>query len=105
MKMKKVTVDYSAGMPSEINFDDVLSLGWTAALTRMKVTNKGNEIKKNDSTFERHDQFVTAVQISFLINLFDNYHGDNPGKLDGVDSFEGVVAYVLEMLDSYDNIC
>ena len=28
-----------------------------------KVSNKAKEIKKNDSTFERVDQFIAAVQI------------------------------------------
>ena len=58
-------------MKNEINLDDKLSLPWLTALTRVKVTNKGKEIKKNDSTFERHDQFLAEVQKSYLLNLFE----------------------------------
>ena len=102
MKMKKVVHDYSSGMPSEINFDDVITLPWMAALTRMRVTNKGKDIKKNDSTFERHDQFIAAVQASYLANLFDNYHKNNPEKIRSLSSLKDAVSYIWEMLDSFN---
>ena len=102
MKMKKVVQDMQNGMKSEINFDDVLSVPWSAALTRTKVTNKGKDIKKNDSTFERHDQFLAAVQTSYLLNLFDNFHGDNPEKIAQVSCLDDVIVYILEMLESYN---
>ena len=102
MKMKKTSQDYSSCMKHEINFDDVLSLPWLAALTRMKVSNKGKEIKKNDKSFERHDQFLASVQSSYLVNLFDNYHGEHPEKLSSVSCLDDAVKYVLHMLESFD---
>ena len=102
MKMKKVAMDYSASMKREINFDDVLSLAWLAALTRMKVSNKGKEIKKNDSSFERHDQFLAAVQTSYFVNMFDNFNEEYPEKLISIKSTDDLVKFVLGMLDSYD---
>ena len=101
MKMKKVVVDYTSGMKSDINFDDVLTLPWMSALTRIKITNKGKDIKKNDSTFERHDQFLTAVQKSYLVNLFDNYQNEHPERLAEVASLDETVMYIWEMLDSF----
>ena len=101
MKMKKVAQDYAACMQREINFDDVLTLSWLAALTRMKVSNKQKEIKKNDSSFERHDQFLAACQASYLVNMFDNFHEEHPGELHNVQSLEDTIKYVLDMLDCY----
>ena len=101
MKMKKVSQDYSSCMKREINFDDVLTLPWLAALTRVKVSNKGKEIKKNDSSFERHDQFLAAVQASYFVNLFDNFTEEHPERLAAVHSLDDTVKFVMDMLDSF----
>ena len=82
--------------------DDKLSLPWISALTRVKVSNKAKEIKKNDSSFERHDQFLAEVQTSYLLNMFDNYQMKDKGKLVAVDSYDSALAFVLGMLDAYD---
>ena len=102
MKMKKVSQDYSLCMPNEINYDDVLSLAWLTALTRMKVSNKEKDIKKNDSSFERHDQFLTAVQCSYLANMFDTYVDKNPDKLNDVTNTEEATKFILGMLDEFN---
>ena len=102
MKMKKICQDYSVGMKNEINFDDKISLPWLTALTRMKVTNKAKEIKKNDSSFERHDQFLAEVQTSYLVNMFDNYLEKNKDKLEAVNDKEASVAFVWGMLDAFN---
>ena len=102
MKMKKVSQDYSQEMPLEINFDDVLCLAWCAALARIQVSNKSKEIKKNDSSFEKHDQFIGAVQESYLLNMFDNYNDIHPELLENVSNYEGVIAYIRGMLEYFD---
>ena len=99
MKMKKIAQDYSSCMKREINFDDVLTVSWLSALTRVKVSNKGKEIKKNDSSFERHDQFIAAVQTSYLMNLYDNYNEEHPERLKSVNSTGDAVKFVLDMLE------
>ena len=66
MKMKKICQDYAVCMKTEINYDDPISLPYLVALARVKVSNKAKEIKKNDSTFERADQFIAAVQAAYL---------------------------------------
>ena len=89
-------------MPHEINFDDILTLAWFALLCRVKVTNKGKDIKKNDSTFELHDQFIESVQESYFFNMFDNYQEIHSDKLDQIHSTQDVVTYVLKMLEFYN---
>ena len=89
-------------MKNEINLDDKLSLPWLTALTRVKVTNKAKDIKKNDSTFERHDKFLTEVQKSYLMNMFDNHMEKNKGKLLEVNSFDSSISFVLDMLEDFN---
>ena len=102
LKMKKVSHDYSLCMPNEINYDDPLSLAWLTALTRMKISNKEKNIKKNDSSFEKHDQWITAVQSSFLVNMFDNFVEKFPERLEQVSSTEDTVKFVLDMLEEFN---
>ena len=102
MKMKKICQDYAVCMKSEINYDDKISLPWFAALTRSKVSNKGKDIKKNDSSFEKHDQFIAAVQATYLGNMFDNYVSKNPTLLNQVNSTESAVDFVLDMLSAFN---
>ena len=68
----------------------------------MKVSNKGKDIKKNDSSFERHDQFLAEVQTILLLNMFDNHDVQDPGKLKDANSYATVVSYMLNFLDVYD---
>ena len=89
-------------MKNEINYDDPISLSWLAALARFKVSNKAKEIKKNDSSFEKADQFIAAVQTCYLTNMFNNYMINNPEALDAVTSTESAVKFVHEMLDAYN---
>ena len=101
MKMKKICQDYSVSMRNEINFDDKISLPWLAALTRVKVSNKAKDIKKNDSSFELHDQFIGAVQTSYLVNMFDNFVEDNAKILEDVSDTSSAVQFVHEMLAEF----
>ena len=101
MKMKKICQDFAATMKHEINFDDKLSVPWLTALSRMKISNKAKDIKNNDSTFERHDQFMASVQTSYLANMFDNYMVENSEILEEVTDQKSAVKFVLGMLDSF----
>ena len=104
MKMKKICQDFSECMRHDINYDDKLSLPWLTSLTRMKVSNKAKDIKKNDSSFERHDQFLAEVQISYLVNMFDNYmkKKECKNKLEAVADCEAAVNFVLGMLEDFN---
>ena len=103
MKMKKISQDFSACMPLTINFDDVMSLAWSSSLARVKVSNKANEIKKNDASFELHDQFAAAVQASYLVNMFDNYIADDEHakKLENIAELDDVVSFIIGMLTAF----
>ena len=101
MKMKKICQDFASSMKQEINFDDKLSVPWLVALSRMKISNKAKDIKKNDSTFERHDQFLATIQTSYLVNMFDNYMVDNSKLLEEVTDTKTAVKFVHGMLDSF----
>ena len=68
---------------------------------RIQVSNKGKDIKKNDSTFEKHDQFLAAVQASYLLNMFDNYPGANEEIIGQIKSTDEVVTFILEMLNYF----
>ena len=101
MKMKKVTQDYQLCMPSEVNYDDVVTLPWMTAMARLRISNKEKDIKKNDSSFELHDQWITTLQSSYLINMFDNYHEKYPERLVAVETAEDSISYALEMLEEF----
>ena len=102
MKMSKVCQDIGQNMIREINFDDVLSLPWDSALCRVNISNQGKNIKKNDSTFEKHDQFLAAVQGSYLLNMFDNFLDSNNQRLSQVKYTDDVVNFILEMLEYFN---
>ena len=56
-KMKKVCLDFLSLMPSLVNFDDIGCLAWISSICqKTKISNVGKEIKKNDNSFEHHDQ-------------------------------------------------
>ena len=93
--------DYYLAWKNEINYDDILSLPFVTALTGMKVSNKEKDIKKNDSAFELHDQWITAVQASYLVNMFDNFNSMYPDKLLAVEKAEDVIRYMLDMLEEF----
>ena len=102
MKFKKISQDYALCMKNDRNFDDILTLPWLKELTRIKVSNKAKDIKKNDSSFERHDQFLAAVQASYLINMFDNYIEKFPESLTSVKTTEDALNFVRSLLEEFD---
>ena len=57
LKMKKVCVDFLALMPSLVNFEDIGCLAWLSSICqKTKISNVSKDIKKNDNSFEHHDQ-------------------------------------------------
>ena len=87
----------------------ILSTSWMGremshllATKGRKGFNKATEIKKNDSTLERADQFIAAVQAAYLGNMFDNYVTINPEALQDVTSEETGIGFVMGMLDAFN---
>ena len=61
-KMKKVCVDMQGLMPNVANFEDQGCLAYLAQLAeKTNISNRKEDIKKDDLSFERHDQFYSAV--------------------------------------------
>ena len=48
-----------------------------------------------------HDQFLGAVQTSYLLNMFDNYMEKNAKKLEAVKDTNSAVSFVLGMFDDF----
>ena len=102
LKMKKLCIDIGALMPNVANFEDRGGLAYLAQLTEKTFfSNKKDEIKKDDSTFEKHDQFVAAVAGQALANMYVNWVKERPDMAEGVKDKESAVEYVLQMLHHY----
>lgn len=67
MKMKKVCIDYASMMKSVVNFDDQGCLAYLAHVSgKTSISNNPKDIKKDDSSFEHHDQVRTCLGITFF---------------------------------------
>ena len=103
MKMRKIIIDYRAMMASTVNFSDPLCMAEMASRTdQSKISNKEEHIKKNDSSFERHDQFIAEVAIASGVNAFDNYDQLYPERLDEVFDLETATKYMIDMMNEYN---
>ena len=77
--------DYKSCMLSEVNIDDVLTVGWFKSWLGMKISNKAETIKRCGN-FEVHDQFITECGFQLLVNAFENYLQRHPGVISVEDS-------------------
>lgn len=102
MKMRKIIIDYRAMMPSTVNFSDILCMAELASRTdQTKISNKEEHIKRNDSSFERHDQFIAEVSSAYGVNAFDNYDQMYPERLDEVSDLATATQYMIDMMDEF----
>jgi hypothetical protein len=101
-KMSKVSHDLKGLMRNEVNFDDECCLAQLSTLLGKEISNQKKKIVKNDSSFERHDQFVTEVGTAYGLNLFDNYDHRYPERLDAVRTKDEALHYVADMFAEYD---
>ena len=57
LKMKMICAVYQAMMPDEVNFEDEGCLAWLVSISnKTTISNRPKDIKKDDSSFEHHDQ-------------------------------------------------
>ena len=57
LKMRKVMADYTGVMPNESNYKDIGCLAWLVSVAnKPTISNRPKDIKKDDSSFEHHDQ-------------------------------------------------
>lgn len=101
-KMKKVCVDMQALMPNVANFEDQGCLAYLAQLAeKTNISNRKEDIKKDDSSFERHDQFYSAVAGQALANMWQNWVQARPSLVEEVVDKQSAVDLVLQMLNHF----
>ena len=61
MKMNKTFDDYKACMKTDLNIDDVLSLGWFKGTLGMNSITNDASVMRKDGNFELHDQFISSI--------------------------------------------
>ena len=97
MRMAKTIQDLVACMPTELNREDEISLGYfRTALGLNHITNNPNNIKKD---FEKHDQFVLDVGKEIIVNAFNTFLA-NSSK-----SFSKDLAGATDMLLTFLSEC
>ena len=102
MKMKKLCQDMAATMKSVVNFEDRGCVAWLSHIaSKTNISNRQKDIKKDDSSFEHHDQFFAHIASEAILNLYDNYTALNPEACKSVVNQESAVGFVVTMLESY----
>ena len=98
--MAKTIHDINNGVPSEVNVDDDLSLGYFRTILGLNnITNKADTIKRSGE-FERHDQFCLEIGKEILINAFKSFLKSFPEPF--AKSAEGAKQLLLKFLDKAD---
>ena len=66
LKMKYVCGNFSSMMKQEVNYSDIGRLSWLASITnKPSISNRPKDIKKNDSSFEHHDQVMQGRLLEY----------------------------------------
>ena len=66
-----------------------------------RIFNDPGKITSNDSSFERHSQFVAEVGKAYGVSMFEDHDQRHPDLLDSVDSEESALNYVKQMFNEY----
>ena len=100
MGMNKIIQDMGAGMKSEVNVEDTLSLGYfKTTLGLNHITNNPDAIKR-DGNFEYHSQFCDDVGTELLIEAFKTFIDKYNDDIDKTE--DGAVQLILELLKTSD---
>ena len=104
LKMKKVEINIRSMMPNEKRFDNDATMAKIRVQCGLddSISNDPSKITSNDSSFERHSQFVNQVGISFGLNKFNVYDELHPELLDSVDSEESALLYINGMFNEFN---
>ena len=98
MRMNKTIQDIENGMPTEVNREDELSLGYYRTILNMtQITNIANNIKKD---FEKHDQFILAVGEEIIVHTFNHFLQSNKQHYE--QTKEGASRMILSFLEQMD---
>ena len=100
MGMNKIIQDVTAGIKSEVNVEDTLSLAYfKTTLGFNHITNNPDAIKR-DGNFEYHAQFCEDVGSELLIESFKTFLAKYDEDIDQTE--DGAVKLILEFLKSSD---
>jgi hypothetical protein len=100
MGMNKIIQDVTAGIKSEVNVEDTLSLAYfKTTLGFNHITNNPDAIKR-DGNFEYHAQFCEDVGSELLIESFKTFLDNYDEDIDQTE--DGAVKLILEFLKSSD---
>jgi hypothetical protein len=99
-KLLKIIQDITAGIKSEVNVEDTLSLGnFKTTLGFHHITNNPDAIKR-DGNFEYHSQFCEDVGSELLIEAFKTFVAKYDEDIDKTE--DGGVKLILEYLKRSD---
>ena len=100
LKMKVVELSMKGLLKNEKHFDDVATMAKLRVQCGLddRISNDPDKITSNDSSFERHSQFVAEYGISCGLNMVDVYDKLYPHLLDAVDSQESALKYMNDLL-------
>ena len=101
LAMNKIIQDIQAGMKSEVNVEDTLSLGYFKTILGLHhITNNPDVIKK-DGNYEHHAQFCDDIGKELLIEAFKTFVDDLEEDL--TDKTEhSAVELILKFLKTMD---
>ena len=92
--------DLEFGMPSDVNIDDLLSLGYFKTFLGLHhISNDKDQIKR-DGNYEYHNQFCQAVGSELLIEAFKTYLESNEVEVE--KSVDGAKELILGCLKEMD---
>ena len=98
MRMNKTIMDLESGMPTEVNRDDELSLGYYRTILGLsKISNDASNVKKD---FEKHDQFCLTVGEDIILHAFKAFLEMQQDKY--LKTKEGATNLILTFLDQMD---
>ena len=98
--MNKVIQDLEFGMPSDVNIDDLLSLGYFKTFLGLHhISNDKDQIKR-DGNYEYHNQFCQAVGSELLLKAFKTYLDRKAGEVE--HTVEGAKEMILSCLNEMD---
>ena len=100
LHMNKVIQDLEFGMPSDVNTDDLLSLGHIKTYLGLHhISNDKDQIKR-DGNYEYYNQFIQAVGSELLVEAFNNFLESKASEVE--KSVEGARELILGGLKQMD---
>ena len=100
MGMNNIIQDVVAGIKSDVNVEDLLSMGYfKTTLGFHHITNSPDAIKR-DGNFEYHSQFCEDIGVELLVEAFKEFTAKH--EVDTEKTEEGAVQLILEFLKKTD---